>query len=410
MSNQTLAVAPDPHSSQDTPAVVDATVTITDSTLHIRELSTSGPAFAAVAEAVARQENAEVLVHRILDLGGALIQHRGSQATVEAVGSEVNRFIDAVAAAAGEQLPETMKQFTEQIGDVLGEHFAGDKSVQNQLLGMIQKASVEQRQEFVRALIADGGPLGVLAAQLREISRKEDELTRQLTAVSERLAAKERLAVEYDRGAAKGIDYQVLVHSAVDAIVAPYEDVADFTGDTLGTDKNKKGDTVIVLDKRWTHGHDLRVVVEAKDDDMSMNMALKEIDAAISNREAAAGVMCFASPAKAPTGVRALRMCGAGRIVCIYDREERNPLALECAIHVARAVAVASIDTQPDGLDSARIGDAIERIIEIIEAAKTIRRGSNAAHKGLIAIDSAYEKLRDDALAVVDELRDAIAS
>ncbi len=41
----------------------------------------------------------------------------------------------------------------------------------------------------------------MLGAQLHEISRKEDELTRQVTALAERLAAKERFEEEYERRA-----------------------------------------------------------------------------------------------------------------------------------------------------------------------------------------------------------------
>lgn len=409
MSNHHPAIAPSGHDAQ-AGASLPRPVTITESSLCIHEFTTTGPAFDATSEAAKCGDDPVAVLHRILDLGGGLVQHRGARATVEAVGSEVNRVIDTIASVAGEQLPETMDQFVAKLGEVLGARFEGEQSVQNQLRDLLQKTSAEQRQEFVRALIADGGPLGVLGAQLREISRKEDELGRQVTALTERLAAQERVDTEYERGAAKGVDYQQLVHAAVDCVVAPYEDTTEFTGDHLGTDRNKKGDSVVTLDRRWTGGRDLRVVVEAKDDHMSMKAAMTEVSAAMSNREAIAGVMCFASADKAPTSGRALRMCGANRLVCVYDRCELNPLVLECALSVARAMAIATIAPSTETIDTAKIGEAVERLVEIIDTAKAIRRGSKAAHKGLTAIDAAYDDLRTDAMSVVEELREAITS
>jgi hypothetical protein len=50
-----------------------------------------------------------------------------------------------------------------------------------------------------------------------------------------------------------------------------------------------------------------------------------------------------------------------------------------------------------------------ELLVDIIESAKGIKRGCNAAVKGLQTIADAYQDMRRDALQVVEELREALA-
>ncbi|HET8822317.1 MAG TPA: hypothetical protein VFM57_12270 [Thermoleophilaceae bacterium] len=72
-------------------------VIVEDDALVIRELRISGPALEAVREAVARGLDPERVVREALEVGGAILLHGASKATVDAVGAEVDRLLSALA-------------------------------------------------------------------------------------------------------------------------------------------------------------------------------------------------------------------------------------------------------------------------------------------------------------------------
>jgi LPS sulfotransferase NodH len=55
-------------------------------------------------------------------------------------------------------------------------------------------------------------------------------------------------------------------------------------------------------------------------------------------------------------------------------------------------------------LDAESIAEDLQRLTEIIDEARSIKRGANAARKGIDQVDTGYEKLRAEALATVGQI------
>ena len=89
--------------------------------------------------------------------------------------------------------------------------------------------------------------------------------------------------------------------------------------------KSKKGDFVLTLDAGATRGHDVRVVIEAKDRPMSMRAIRDELREAKKNRGAAVGVVVF-TPAHAPSGIAPFTCSAATSTASSTRRRPSRPL------------------------------------------------------------------------------------
>ena len=388
-----------------------ARVQIDEQCLAIRDLEVAGPAFEAARECVARGEEVEAVVREMLNLGGQMLLHGANQATVDSVSAEVNRLIDAVAVAAAEELPKSFEAQVEHLGTVLDEHFDGRRkdSIQQQLVEAFELASDGQQRSLINTLLDDKGPLGLLKAELAgklqlAVSQQTELLTR-ITAVSEQVTSAAQLKAERERGTAKGFTYEEQVVDAVERAFAPFEDVVEPTGLELGSDKNKCGDCVVSLNPKDTGGEIARVVVEAKDRKLSVRQTLDELARAMSNREATVGIIAFARTDEAPMRTSPLRLYPANRLVAVFDPDEDGPLALEVACEFARGLALSKLDHEHPELDAEGIAKDLEHLTTVLEDARCIKRGLNAAHKGLDTADTGYEQLRQEAFTVVADLR-----
>src|SRR4051794_622564 len=70
-----------------------ASVVLDDDRVWIHELVVEGAAVAAARDAVARSRDLEQTVRQMLEIGGAVLLHGSSKATVDAVGAEVDRLL-----------------------------------------------------------------------------------------------------------------------------------------------------------------------------------------------------------------------------------------------------------------------------------------------------------------------------
>jgi hypothetical protein len=375
-----------------------------------------GPAVVAAEIAAQRGIGPTLAVKQMLDVGGTIMQHGAGSATMKSVGVEVDRLIQSVAAAVTDELPKAVDKQLECLGTVLEEHFDSTKakSVQAQLGEMIKSAVADQRTVIINALLEDSGPLSItraeLGGKLQMVFVKQEELARTVTQLSEQLLAQERVKAERDRGSAKGLDFEESVARVVDWAVSPHEDVLEGVSTATGADGNKCGDHVIVLNTDQTHGRAIRIAIEDKARALGLRAGLAELDRAMSNREADAAIMVFASTEMAPLNGRSLRVFPGRRLMTVYDPNDGNPLALELACHVARALALTSVESEGAETDIDRVSAEVDRIMQIIDEAKTIRRGVNAARKGIDQIAYGYETLREDGLAAVAALQAQLAS
>jgi hypothetical protein len=392
-----------------------AVVSIDDSRLTINHLVLTGTPMQVAIEHHDRGGNLETIVRQMLDMGATIIQHGASQASVDAVSSQVTRLIEAITNVTAEQLPKTIETQLEAIRAVLAEHFDPEEadSIQQQLKATFTAQNAAEQTALRNALLDDTGPLGIVKAELstllKTILSNQGEVGKQLAAISEQLIAAEQLRDEHQRGSAHGLEYQDQIATVLEWIHAPLEDTVVDVGTELGTERNKAGDHLIHLNPEVTLGRDLRIVVESKAQSLGVRAALNELERAMANRQAQAGVLVFASAELAPLRGRSLRAYSGNRFIAVCDRDDPDPLALEAACQLARTLTLATQLEGSDAVDVEQLSQQLERLTSVVDEGRSITRGVNAARKGIDTVEAGYETLRSKALAIVKEVADSLS-
>jgi hypothetical protein len=386
---------------------IQAPVVLGDAYLAIERLMVYGSPVDAARECVEHGEDLELAVRRMLDVGAALVQHGGNQATLDSVKSEVDRLLETVSQTVSENLPRSVKEQLAGFRDVLGQYMDGDRadSVQRQLEKIMQAGARSQREEVTKALLAENGPLGLFKAELDGRLKAVGDLLPHVVALKEQLGAAERLEIEHERGAGKGIDYEEAVGEVIVASLAPFRDTVERVGTELGSDRNRCGDYLAILDPDSTGGKEVQIVVECKArKNIGVRAALAELDRAMANREANAGLLVLDNAAGTALGGLPLRAYPGNRVVVLLDREKPQPLALEIACHLVRELALAAVRAQERAVDLGALEADIARLTEVIEKGKAIASGVKVAQRGIQNIEDAYRCLRGDAIDLLAQM------
>ena len=295
--------------------------------------------------------------------------------------------------------------------ELLEDHVAIHHLSVDGALADLVRAGVEDGRDpeaIVREAIDVGAAVLVHGAAKSTVDAVGAEVDRLLTALNERSLRIESLGRMAGKVAAKGLAYEAELGVALERCFAPHQDVLEATGATTGTADDKVGDFVATLNPKDTGGRALRVVVEAKDRPLSMPKTLAELDAAILNRGAVAGVIVFRNQRLAPIAGRSLRCLPGNRIIAVWDDNNAgDDLALEVAVQLARTLAMTA-ERADAKLNRQVLGDRISRLVNIVESADEIQRGIRGARKALDSVEGTYRAMRDDALAVLYELQDRL--
>jgi hypothetical protein len=271
-----------------------------------------------------------------------------------------------------------------QLHDLLGRYFDGDASQLARLLDPTR----------------EGSPLH----QFR------NEVTGEFRSLQERLTALEASdkarAEERAKGTAKGGDFE-------DALELRLGELARATGDLLertGTDpgdslRSKKGDFVLGIDPTRTRGVDLRVVIEAKDRSVSLRRFSAELAEAKENRRAAIALAVFTTQG-APAGVAPLAVIGSD-VYCVYDPEaDATPIALEAALRLARALALASLRESAVQLDVPAVQEALAEIQRAVGEVQGMKSRLTSISKAAGEVSGLLDSMR---LAVLRSVKDVEA-
>jgi hypothetical protein len=295
--------------------------------------------------------------------------------------------------------------------ELLEDHVAIHHLSVDGALADLVRAGVEDGRDpeaIVREAIDVGAAVLVHGAAKSTVDAVGAEVDRLLTALNERSLRIESLGRMAGKVAAKGLAYEAELGVALERCFAPHQDVLEATGATTGTADDKVGDFVATLNPKDTGGRALRVVVEAKDRPLSMPKTLAELDAAMLNRGAVAGVIVFRNQRLAPIAGRSLRCLPGNRIIAVWDDNNAgDDLALEVAVQLARTLAMTA-ERADAKLNRQVLGDRISRLVNIVESADEIQRGIRGARKALDSVEGTYQAMRDDALAVLYELQDRL--
>jgi hypothetical protein len=182
------------------------------------------------------------------------------------------------------------------------------------------------------------------------------------------------------------------------------DQVIDVSKD-IGLQGSKKGDAMVKLNEEDTNKLNLSYVLEAKDQKMTLTSALKELESGMLNRGSSVGILVFAHKDQLPTNGSSFRVYSGNRILVSLS-EDSGHLELEIACNLARTLVLASTSTNTKKFDTKLLNSRVNDLNAIIEEARDIEKGTSLIRKGVETIDTAYKKLRSDALQTLECIRD----
>jgi hypothetical protein len=388
--------------------------------LVVEHLALIDPALTSfVAERAEADRGA--LVERALRIGLIALQNAGSSVDVDVIRREFETLVRQNEAAndrAALALEQTLRtNFADGDGRLprTMEKFLGDRG---QLRTFVADLFDETRRDSAIGRIAallgtyfdgDASKLAHLIDPTRlgsPMHQFRTEVTAGFAQLNERLAAIEAAGAargaERARSAAKGADFEDLLEWMLGDIARGCGDIVDRTSDETGDVlKSKKGDFVLTIDDSVGRGADLRVVVEAKDREISGRAIREELREAKTNRGAAVGLVVF-TPAHAPSGIAPFDI-RAGDVYCVIDPEAPDASTLEAAVRLARLLACATLVERDVEVNAAAVAEALAGIREQLETIKSLKSQLTSIGNATKAVWTGLDTLRSGVLARVAE-------
>jgi hypothetical protein len=350
------------------------------------------------------------LVEDALEIGARVLDREQTGANADFVKTEFERaareldaqFVERarlVAERMDAKVDEVFGPDTGHLQQALARHFSDDSAtaVQHRVKAVLDEVMARSREDLLRQFSsADASnPLADFKRMSQDMmkqsaDRQESQLRdmgAKMTALQvevERLRAEreklEDIAAVAEKGTAKGRTYEEAVYEALDAIAAGHGDDCDAVGDVRGVG-GRKGDVVVALDACSGPARG-RIVFEAKNSRLSKNVALAELDEAVTARAADYGVLVVSAEDKLPARTRALREFNGDKLFVVYDPEEGSRLALEVAYGLARA-RVLMARGQGVGVDADALRAELERAQQAMEDVRRVKSQLTNAATGI---------------------------
>jgi hypothetical protein len=354
-------------------------------------------------------------VRDAIEIGARVLEREGTAAEVDYVRAEFERH----AAELRERLGKALEAGDELLAGRITETFDGsrDGSVQKDIDQLMRQALVEQREALMKQFTAQEGsnPLfdfkDAMVKVYRELGSRQQaegeenrkviaELRRELIELKERTDADSRVAVEAEKGTAKGRTFEDLVHATIEQIAQAQGDAAHHVGDSSSEAGGKKGDTVVEIGGAL--GNPLATVVfEAKNKKLSKNDAWTELNGCMGERDATFAVLVVAGEDKVPSGLEELTEYQGNKIIAVLDRDEPDPLALRLVYRYVRARIMADSATELE-VDAAGVRDAAE------EAGARLKR-ANRVRKSLTNVTTSADAAREEFDEMVADVERCLA-
>jgi hypothetical protein len=361
------------------------------------------------------------LVEKALKIGLTALMDAGVTVNVDAVRAEFAGLLRQTE-AANEKAATTLDHLLRQnFADGDGrlprtlESFLGDRgklrALTDELFDETKRDSAigRIRELLGRYFDGDASKLAFLLDPTRSgspLHQFRGEVVDGFTKLGERITALEAAAAartqERAKGTAKGTDYEDLLEGMLGELARGAGDFVERTAAETGSMlKSKKGDFVLTVDPALTRGHELRLVIEAKDKRMSLPEIRRELVEAKENRGAAVGVIIF-TPVHAPAGVDPFTVIG-GDVYCVVDPAAPEPAMLAAAVRLARLLALACLDDRDVEVDAAAVGRALAGVKEQLEAIKTLKSQLTSISNATKGVWTGLDTLRAGILAKVAE-------
>lgn len=361
------------------------------------------------------------LVERALKIGLTALMDAGVTVNVDAVRAEfagLLRATEEANARAATALDQLLRQnFADGDGRLPRtlEAFLGDRgklrSLTDELFDETKRDSAIGR---IRTLLGaylegDGSKLATLLDPTRlgsPLYQFRTEITAGFARLNERIAeleaASKARAEERAKGTQKGIEFEDLLEDLLGTCATRAGDMLERTGTEAGAVlKSKKGDFVLTIDPAIARGHDLRVVIEAKDRPLSVRAGREELREARENRNAAVGLMVYTA-GHAPAGVDPFAII-AGDVYCVVDPDAPERANVEAAVRLARLLALATLDEREVEVDAAAIARALAGVREQLDAITRLKTNLTSISNATKGVWTGLDTLRAGILARVAE-------
>jgi hypothetical protein len=375
-----------------------------------------------VQEQVGEGHQPAETVTRAIEIGARVIESEGTAANVDYVKAELERQLSPLAERLGSVIEDGQEEFVERLASSFDKERSG--SVQQQIRELLTAAMEHQRTQLARQFSAQDGanPLsdfkeGVVRAvkgsqEAQQLEHAEDRkrmeaLTAEVTALRERVSAKEEIDVEQARGTAKGRDFEARVHDVIDGIATARGDVAHHVGDQAAETRGKKGDTVVEIGAGG--GPALaKIAFDPKDSQLTRPKAWEVLNGSLDDRGADYAVLVVASEENVPAKTQSLVEYEGNKLIVAVDREDPEPYILETAYCLARARALAA--RRDDlSLDAPAMKEAIDETRRALESLKTARQALTGMRKNADSIESALGVMEEGAKAALARADSLIA-
>lgn len=245
------------------------------------------------------------------------------------------------------------------------------------------------------------------------------DLIDRLIAIEKEITAKESAEVaaktEAEKGTQKGLEYEDLVFAEVEKIASVLGDTSEPTGDKPGQLLNNKlGDVVVTLDSSQTGGATLKIVFEAKDREMYMHALLDELEEAKENRnaEVAVGVVSGKNTLKdVKESIGVFRDYSNKRTICVLDKENPDPMALEVAYKLARAKLVLGLqakEMKAGSIDIAAVNTLIDEITTHLSEFSSIKSNLTKATGSINNVQTQIDDMKTGLSRKLEDLSERI--
>jgi len=395
-------------------------VRVEGDSIVVDRLRIADRALAAFVEQRAEEERGE-LAERAIRIGLLALQDAGTSLDVDFVRREFDGLLERNA-TMNQRVAETLDQMLRQnFGDQEGrlprtlERSLGDRGQLNRFVTDLfdegKRDSAIGRMRTLLGSYFDGDASRL--AQLLDPTRLGSPLYQFRTEVSDafeklnnRLAAMEAAfatrGVERARSAAKGTDFENLLDEMLADIVRGSGDAIERTGTATGdVIRSKKGDFLLTVDPQACGGAELRVVIEAKDRQVSWRSIREELADAKHNRAAAVAVAVF-TPAHAPSGVAPFDV-RFGHVLCVIDPDAPDGTTLGAAIRLARLYALASRAQRETEIDPQRVLQAVAAVRAELDAVRGLKTQLTSIGRAATEVSSGLDRLREQVLARISD-------
>lgn len=151
----------------------------------------------------------------------------------------------------------------------------------------------------------------------------------------------------------------------------------------------------------------MRFVLEAKARKLGLKAILDELDQAIENRDALAGIAVFRTQEIAPTSAP-FHIFG-NKAIAVLDKDADDTAALRVAYMWARWVAQRESAAGPSSeIDSERITSAVDEAVRALATETTIKKSHTQARKAIDSASSQVAQLRLEVERALAKVADAL--